>query len=553
MLRSGEPESIGDYRISTLLGEGGQGTVYLGRSADGTQVAIKLLHARFSPDAEVRRRFLREAEVAASVAAFCTARVISTGMAGDRPYIVSEYVPGPSLDHLVKTDGPRTGSGLERLAVATLTALASIHQVGIVHRDFKPANVILGPEGPVVIDFGIARALDHMTSSTHLVGTPAYMSPEQFTEAPVTVASDMFSWASTMVFAATGRMAFPAKAVPAILHAILNGQPDVSGVPDPLRAIVLACLAKEPSARPPAARLLRDLTGNHATPRTLLERQPGGPGTDPGSPPGPDLEPTSPGVRAAGTRSSRGPLARRWPVLAAAAAAVALAVTAAVIFVPSLHGGDKGAEAAAPGDGTFTLAAFSHVDVLDRFTDDTSGAYAAYRPENNETIPVISSGDGRFTGADSEPFFGMIAGPGLPSSGTAVSIVTAGTFAGTGAPEDSIFVGWVKDGNSYVTAWYNNTRKQSGLNVQVGGAFVSTPGETPLTLRRGDRFALLLSGTMITSYAESAGVWRRLGTAAIGDVLTTAQARQQYRYGFGLRGSSGGISITRTEGRSVPS
>jgi serine/threonine protein kinase len=172
-----EPHRIGEYRILSLLGEGGQGAVYLGEAPGRAQVAIKLLHARLAADPEVRRRFLREAEVAASVAAFCTARVIGTGFAGERPYIVSEYVPGPSLDALVKTDGPRTGSGLERLAVATLTALASIHRVGIVHRDFKPGNVILGPEGPVVIDFGIARAADHTTTNTHPVARPPTCRP----------------------------------------------------------------------------------------------------------------------------------------------------------------------------------------------------------------------------------------------------------------------------------------------------------------------------------------------------------------------------------------
>jgi hypothetical protein len=130
-------------------------------------------------------------------------------------------------------------------------------------------------------------------------------------------------------------------------------------------------------------------------------------------------------------------------------------------------------------------------------------------------------------------------------------VLTAGTFADTGQPEDSLFVGWVKNGNSYVTAWYNNTRKESGLEVQMDGAFVSVPGSAPLTLKQGDRFALMLSGDRITSYAESGGKWRRLGTASIGDMLAAPEARQQYRYGFGLRGSTGTIAIARTEGRSA--
>lgn len=572
---SKEPERVGDYQISGLLGEGGQGTVYLGESPDGARVAIKVLHARFAADPEIRRRFLREAKVAASVAAFCTAKVIGTGMVDEQPYIVSEYVPGPSLAELVKSAGPRTGSGLERLAVSTLTALASIHRVGIVHRDFKPGNVILGPEGPVVIDFGIARALDHTTSNTQLAGTPAYMAPEQLTDEPVTAASDMFSWAGTMIFAATGRLAFPADTVPAILHAILAGEPDMSGVSDPLRPLVAACLAKDPGARPTAAHLLRDLTGDDAlhpspggreqeryppgkssgTPddHTFVDRAtPAGPFTDPvagtGFPVsgrgGSDPEPTSP---------STGPLPHgprrrhsRGAVLAVAAAVAASAVTAGVLLLPSLLG-----EPDAVGSGkvgALDLAAFPHVDVTDRFAKDTSNQYTAYQPYGNEDMPLMTVGAGRLTGTHSTPFFSVVSGPGRPSSGDAVSILTVQTFAGTGKQEDSVFVGWVKDGNNYVTAWYNNTRKKSGINVRVNGTFLQTPGEIPLALERRDRFALRLSGNTITSYAEIDGEWRQLHTATIGGALATPQAREQYRYGFGLRGSTGTISITEVEG-----
>jgi hypothetical protein len=139
----------------------------------------------------------------------------------------------------------------------------------------------------------------------------------------------------------------------------------------------------------------------------------------------------------------------------------------------------------------------------------------------------------------------------MPASGAAVSVLTAGAFAGTGEPEDSVFVGWVKNGDSYGSAWYNNTRKESGLEVRVDGAFVSTPGVVTVTLKPGDKLALLLSGDRITSYALTGGKWRRLGMAGIGDALSTGQARQQYRYGFGLRGSTGTIRIAGTEGRSA--
>ncbi|MEU4223726.1 serine/threonine-protein kinase [Nonomuraea sp. NPDC026600] len=270
-----EPERIGDYRLTGVLGQGGQGVVYLGEASSGGRVAIKVLHRSASMDAESRRRFLREADTARRVAPFCTARVLDVGDVHGRPYVVSEYIPGGSLAEAVATDGPRTGSGLQRLAVATLTALTAIHRAGIVHRDFKPGNVILGPEGPVVIDFGIARSLDHATTESGVVGTPAYIAPEQFAGQPPSRASDVFSWACTMAFAATGRLAFGGATIPALLYSISTRDPDLAGVPGDLRPLLAACLNKDPGARPTAADLLRDLTGND--PHPPLPPEPAGP------------------------------------------------------------------------------------------------------------------------------------------------------------------------------------------------------------------------------------------------------------------------------------
>jgi serine/threonine protein kinase len=243
-----------------VLGEGGQGVVYLGQASSGQQVAVKTLHARMTADSTARERFLREAEISRRVAAFCTARFIDAGVAQERPYLVSEYVRGPSLDELIAQEGPRTGGGLDRLAITTLTALAAIHRAGIIHRDFKPRNVIMGQEGPVVIDFGIARMLEQSTTQSGLTGTPAYLSPEQLNGHPAVAASDVFAWAATMVYAATGHPAFPGALAAVVINAIMTREPDLSDTPARLRPLLAACLVKDPAARPDVSELFTAFT-----------------------------------------------------------------------------------------------------------------------------------------------------------------------------------------------------------------------------------------------------------------------------------------------------
>jgi serine/threonine protein kinase len=250
--RPGEPEWIGHYRVLQPLGRGGQGSVYLAVAPNGVRVAVKVLHDLV--DEAARVRFAREVDAARRVATFSTARVLDVNIGGQHAYIVSEYVEGPSLEQLVRKHGPRDEDGLTRLALSTAGALAAIHKAGIVHRDFKPSNVLIGHDGPRVIDFGIARALDQVTvTSGKMVGTPPYMSPEQLTGEPVGPASDVFSWAVTIMFAATGRPAFGEDTVPAVFNRVLTFHPDLSPLPPTLRGIVGTCLNKRPEDRPSAS------------------------------------------------------------------------------------------------------------------------------------------------------------------------------------------------------------------------------------------------------------------------------------------------------------
>ncbi|WP_214409468.1 serine/threonine-protein kinase [Sphaerisporangium fuscum] len=309
-LRAEDPDRLGAYRLTGRLGRGGQGVVYLGLSPQGARVAVKLMHARLDEE-RARRRFAAEVEAVRRVAPFCTVQVLDADLEGDRPYIVSEYVEGVSLQEHITAEGPRTGGSLDRLAVGTATALAAIHGAGVVHRDFKPGNVLIGGDGPRVIDFGISRIMDaaSMTGGTP-VGTPAYLSPEQLRGEPAGPAADMFGWALTVAFAASGRHAYAAGSSEAVLGRILFGEPDLAPLTGRLHEIVVACLASDPADRPSADEALRHLIGQ-------------GPAA---VPPGRML---STGATLA---SAGGRVRRRWPAVVGGLAVLAAGVAAAALW-----------------------------------------------------------------------------------------------------------------------------------------------------------------------------------------------------------------------------
>ncbi|WP_268643130.1 serine/threonine protein kinase [Nocardiopsis sp. EMB25] len=251
---------VGDFRLVRSLGRGGFGEVFLGESGDGTRAAVKVLHASWAGDAEMRRRFTAEVEQARRVSGFCIAAIVDADPEAEEPWIATEYIDGPTLQDAVAQGGPRTGVELHRLAVSTATALAAIHAAGVVHRDLKPENIMLAPDGPRVIDFGIAKAVESTSvTASGVIGTIGYMAPEQLEGMRLTSAVDIFAWGSVMVYAATGHEAFPGPTQASRIARILSAEPELGALTGALRDIVRTCLDKDAARRPDAATLLNQL------------------------------------------------------------------------------------------------------------------------------------------------------------------------------------------------------------------------------------------------------------------------------------------------------
>ncbi|MEU7894159.1 serine/threonine-protein kinase [Nonomuraea sp. NPDC049152] len=255
-LLPGDPQRLGGYWLAGRLGSGGQGVVYQAYDDSGARVAIKVLH---NPDKD---RFVKEVTAARRVASFCTAKILAFDFDAAEPYIVSEYVPGPSLREAVERSGPLAGDRLYRLATAVATALAAIHEAGVIHRDLKPDNVMLGPDGPRVIDFGVARTQEmSLTSTGFVAGTPTYMPPEVFTGQRAGTPADVFAWGGVILYAATGFDPFKDESLGGVMHRVLTVDPDVSMLDEPVRSLVSAALRKRPEDRPSARDLLLGLVG----------------------------------------------------------------------------------------------------------------------------------------------------------------------------------------------------------------------------------------------------------------------------------------------------
>jgi serine/threonine protein kinase len=268
-LEADDPGQIGAYRLLGRLGEGGMGKVFLGASPGGRKVAVKLIRPEYADNAEFRQRFAREVAAARQVGGFHTALVVDADPDADPPWMVTSFIPGPSLGAQVAEHGPLDPAEVYALGAALAEGLAAVHACGLVHRDLKPGNIILAGDGPRIIDFGIARSATAttITETGTAIGTVPYMSPEHLGAGEIVAASDVFCLGAVLTFAAIGHAPFDAPQPSAVIGRILTQPPDLSPLTGSLHDIISDCLEKDPHRRPSLDSLLASFGNVHpATP-----------------------------------------------------------------------------------------------------------------------------------------------------------------------------------------------------------------------------------------------------------------------------------------------
>ncbi|WP_053649877.1 MULTISPECIES: serine/threonine-protein kinase [unclassified Streptomyces] len=383
-LNAQDPVRIGPFRLVGRLGVGGMGRVFLARSAGGRTVAVKVVHAELAARDEFRRRFAREVAALERVGGAGTAPVLGSDTGAEAPWVAIGYVPGPSLRTVVGDEhGPLPTETVRTLASGLARALGHVHTAGLVHRDLKPSNVLLTVDGPRIVDFGIARAVDtvaedgDLTTTGAVVGSPGFMSPEQVRGERLTPASDVFCLGSVLVYAATGRSPFGSadSGVHATMFRIAHDEPDLTDLPPALSGLIRACLAKDPAARPSTGELVETLPvtepwlpadvlarlGRHAARLLEAEAVPGGTAAGDPAPTGSTGAGGGPTVTPPRPRRRRALLAAVTVLAVAAAATVTYAVwpgTGADGKEPGRGKGKERTGGASPGPAGIVPAAF---------------------------------------------------------------------------------------------------------------------------------------------------------------------------------------------------
>jgi serine/threonine protein kinase len=443
-----DPRQIGPYRLRARLGAGGMGRVYLGLSAGGRAVAVKVVRPELGSDPEFRARFRQEVAVAQRVSGLFTAPVIDADVDGPQPWLATAFVRGPSLAEAVAGHGALPAESVVGLAAGLAEGLSAIHAAGVVHRDLKPANVLLAEDGPRVIDFGISRAVEAgagLTRTGLVVGSPGFMSPEQAEGAEVGPASDIFSLGAVLAFAATGQGPFGVGSTPALVYRVVHGQANLEALPPAVRVLVGRCLVKDPSLRPSAAELLAEAeagfpaTGWLPEPLTRTIAQiptptPWSAYTHPAS------QWSSSGAPAAGTRSSAA-------IAAAGLAAAAGGLAGAGLAGAGLSGsGLAGPTSGATGSGVGAGATGSGVGA-----DPASmPTHAASRPGSESLLLAPPAGSGPQPPFQGPPSQSSRPGGRRPRRGLAVAVSTvAAALVGAGTAAALVLTG--SGGHPHVT------------------------------------------------------------------------------------------------------
>jgi serine/threonine protein kinase len=344
-LEPDDPREIGGYRIVARLGAGGMGRVYLATTQSGRRLALKVIRPEFADDSEFRRRFQQEITAAQRVQSLYIAPLIDADPNGAQPWLATAYVPGPSLAQVVAEHGPLPVETVRTVSAGAAEALQAVHAAGVIHRDLKPSNVLLAPDGPRIIDFGIARAADAtpLTRTGVRIGSPQFMSPEQALGHASTPAIDIFALGALSYFAATGRSPFGEGPDAAVLFRIAREEPNLEGCPPPLRSLVARCLAKDPQQRPQLREIIAEFQseapGPSWLPPPVTQRLPAY-----------DAAPPSPRLAAPTGRTGIG--GKRIAVIGSGA--VLVAVIATVIIAQT---GNKNPNSAGTGGGETVSAA----------------------------------------------------------------------------------------------------------------------------------------------------------------------------------------------------